>query len=147
MVLPETARRDPRRGEIPVMRISCPLLSDFPAAGARRKHTAEVITSPSHADCKVRDHRVSKNTRPIQGGSLPFLPGFYHSAHQFGVLFYQPEKEIPVNSSRGDFQTLFTHRGPDNEETYKHPALSGTRALKRKKPGFCTRKHTKNERW
>jgi len=36
MVLPETARRDPRRGEIPVMRISCPLLSDFPVAGARR---------------------------------------------------------------------------------------------------------------
>ena len=50
MVLPETARRDPRRGEIPVMRISCPQLSDFPAAGARRKHTAEVITSPPRSD-------------------------------------------------------------------------------------------------
>ena len=48
MVLPETARRDPRRGEIPVMRIRCPQLSDFPAAGARRS----IILQKPHLERK-----------------------------------------------------------------------------------------------
>ena len=60
MVLPETARRDPRRGEIPVMRIRCPLLSVFPVAGAKRSIILQVPL------CK------SKNCTPR--GRCTYLP-------------------------------------------------------------------------
>ena len=60
MVLPETARRDPRRGEIPVMRIRCPQLSVFPVAGARRSIILQVPL------CK------SKNCTPR--GRCTYLP-------------------------------------------------------------------------
>ena len=49
-------------------------------------------------------------------------------------------------SFRVDFRVFSLRRAFGPNKTYKHSALSGKRILRRKKPGFCTRKHMKNER-
>ena len=145
MVLPETARRDPRRGEIPVMRISCPLLSDFPAAGERRNklHSWSFIPSERQRHgVDIYSTGFLKTTEPRQGSSVSIckwsancllLPlSLYLSAH-LRMCFFCAQVPVP-------FLWFLSHVRPWMMKRYRHITRFRKTVFRANKWWFCTRK-------